>query len=200
MSEKYTEQATETSKHFDRRAAIKVTGLAMGGAILGISSNASLAATDTERKEMTGPPDHKPSSEYAFSITATISAPMTVGQTDIGQVRAIPITGGLVEGDNITGIVVPGGADWQLTRSDGVTEIEATYAIKLDDEIFIKVVNKGIIVPPENAGDAAYFKTRIVFEAPIGKYDWLNKSIFLSRASLHPSLQNAVLIEVFRLA
>ena len=34
-----------------------------------------------------------------------------------------PITGGKFKGPGIEGVVVPGGADWQLTRPDGDVEL-----------------------------------------------------------------------------
>ena len=144
-------------------------------------------------------PAFNPATEYAFTITATIDAAMVMGETALGVRRAIPITGGTVDGKNIKGKIIPGGADWQRVRSDGVTELEAAYAIQLNDDTLVQVLNRGIVVPPENGRGAPYFRTAISFQAPIGAYDWLNKSIFLCRAGLHPSMANTVMIEVYRL-
>jgi hypothetical protein len=33
-------------------------------------------------------------------------------------------------GPRLRGTLMPGGADWQLTRTDGVTEIAATYLLQ----------------------------------------------------------------------
>lgn len=185
-----------------RRRIIKSSGLATGIVLLGMQAE-SLKAAEFERQVISGPPEYNPASEYVFSITGTIAEAMTVGDTVTGQVRAIPITGGTVEGDNFSGIVIPGGADWQLTRSDGVTEIEATYAIQLKadsgEQTLVKVVNRGMIVPAEDDTAERYFRTRIMFTAPSGEFDWLNKAIFLSRVQLHPQIESAVLVEVFRL-
>jgi len=186
----------------NRRSILKTTGLAAGAALLG-SSNSELKAAEFERQEINGPPEHNPTSEYVFSITATIAEAMTVGDTVTGQVRAIPITGGTVEGENFSGVVIPGGADWQRTRKDNVTEIEATYAIQLEGEsgnqTLVKVVNRGLIVFPQQPGNEAYFRTRIMFTAPEGEFDWMNKAVFLCRAGRHPSVENAVLVDVYRL-
>ena len=194
-------QVTEL-RNKDRRDLIKTSALTAGTALLGINATSSMAA-EFERQDISGPPEHNPASEYVFSITAEISGVIRVGNTTTGQVRAIPITGGSVEGENFSGIVVPGGADWQRTRKDNVTEIEATYAIQLqgrsDEQTMVKVVNKGLIVMPDQAGGDPYFKTRIMFTAPEGEFDWMNKAVFLSRVQGHPELDNAVLIEVFRL-
>lgn len=185
-----------------RRQVIKAAGVAAGSALLGLAPEALMAA-GIEREEISGPPSHNPSSEYVFSITARISGALTVGDTTTGQVRAIPITGGLVEGDNFDGVVIPGGADWQRTRKDGVTEIEATYAIQVKGssgvDTLVKVVNAGIIAPPASPGEAGYFRTRIMFDAPDGDFAWMNKAVFLSRVGRHPTEDSAVLVEVFRL-
>jgi len=185
-----------------RREILKVAGLTAGSTLVGMAPS-SLEAAAFEREAIDGPPAHNPSSEYVFSITAEISGALTVGETTTGQVRAIPITGGSVDGENFSGIVVPGGADWQQTRKDNVTEIEAIYMIQLQGEsgeqTFVKVVNRGLIVPPEQPGGAAYFRTRIMFTAPQGEFAWMNEAIFLSRVGLHPDVDSAVLVEVFRL-
>jgi hypothetical protein len=67
----------------------------------------------------------------------------------------------------------------------------------LEDKTFIKVVNKGLNAPGD--GEERYFRTHIHFDAPNGQHDWLNKAIFLCKASLHPQRERAVLIEVFKL-
>ena len=192
-----------TGTDLHRRDAIEATGFVTAGALLGLGATSTLLAADSNgdpaMAQALSPPEYNPSSEYVFSITATIAGAMTVGETVTGQVRAIPITGGVVEGDNIKGVVIPGGADWQRTRNDGVTEIEATYAIELGGNTLVKVVNRGIIARAGQASEAPYFRTRIMFTAPQGEYDWLNKSIFLCHAGLHPTVASAVLVEVFRL-
>ena len=149
------------------------------------------------------PPSIFPKAEYVFAITGSIAEPMTMGDTALGTKRAIPITGGSVQGDKIRGRVIPGGADWQLIRRDGVTELEASYALQLDDGAIVQVVNRGIMVPaPQHAGPNAkpVIRTAISFEAPAGPHEWLNKAIFLTTVNLHPELSNAVLVNVYRLA
>ena len=57
--------------------------------------------------------------EYAFTIEAAISAALPMGPSADGERRSIPITGGTFSGEGINGEVVPGGADYQVTRADG---------------------------------------------------------------------------------
>ena len=36
------------------------------------------------------------------------------------------------------------------------------------------------------------------FEAPVGKYDWMNRSVFVATLGARKDVRNAVLIRVFR--
>lgn len=175
------------------RRAILRGGLLVAGGLVAAAAVAGEAAGPA-----LGPPRYNPATQFVFTIFATIDGALTVGETATGQVRAIPITGGEVVGESMKGRVVPGGADWQRTRPDGVTELEATYAIELSDRTLVKVVNRGIIVPPES-GTTSYFRTAIEFVAPGGKWQWLNEAIFLCTAGLVQDRPGTVQIDVFKL-
>jgi len=136
--------------------------------------------------------------ELVLEARVTVAAPMELGQTPYGRRRVIPITGGTFTGPRIKGTVVPGGADWQVIRSDGVTELTAMYELKADDGTLIHVTNKGLRHGPDavmqrlargEAVDPAsyYFRTVPVFEAPAGAYDWLNRSIFVGTGARYAS-------------
>jgi hypothetical protein len=173
----------------ERRELLQGGLLVVGGFIVGAAAAA----------EALTPPAYNPAVEFAFSIFATIEGVLTVGETATGQVRAIPITGGEVVGEGIAGRVIPGGADWQRTRSDGVTEIEATYALELSDATLVKVVNRGLIVPATAVGAPAYFRTAIEFTAPNGVYQWLNEAIFLCSAGGAEGRPGTVQVDVYKL-
>jgi len=42
------------------------------------------------------------------------------------------------------GEIVPGSADWQYVRGDGVVELEARYSIRTSDDIDIASTNRGL--------------------------------------------------------
>jgi hypothetical protein len=135
-----------------------------------------------------------PGTELVMELYVTISAALTVGPSDHGLQRIVPITGGRFAGVGIKGEVLPVGADWQLGRVDGIAEVNALYSIKTDDGAVIMVENQGIITPANGVG---YARTNARFHAPIGKYDWLNKVLFVSTIS--PATENgAVVIRVFK--
>ena len=66
----------------------------------------------------------KPDLELTFEARATLAAPLVLGPTPQGARRVIPITGGTFSGTAMQGVILPGGADWQFQRADGVTVLE----------------------------------------------------------------------------
>jgi hypothetical protein len=137
--------------------------------------------------------------EYAFTIEAAISGALEMGESTDGTRRSIPITGGSFAGAGIKGEVLPGGADYQLTRTDGTTYIRAIYMIRTDDGALINVVNEGYIVPPGARGnDVLYFRTTPHFTAPNGPYGWLNSTVFVSAIRFSPAKPGVVIIDVYK--
>jgi len=116
---------------------------------------------------------------FAFEEVATLAPAQILGQTPIGRRQSVPITGGTVSGPGISGKILPGGADYQLVRADGAVMIDADYMIETDDHVMIHVRNVGVIVPPAKGGQA-YFWAAPRFDAPTGRYGWLNDAIFVS--------------------
>ncbi len=134
------------------------------------------------------------SDEPVLQLHVTLSDKLEVGQTDSGERFIVPITGGSFYGDGIKGEVMPGGADWQLIRTDGVQEIVARYTIRTDDGQIIFVDNQGISFA-EN--EDRYRFTAPRFHAPQGRYDWLNKGIFVGTITSIAE-PRAVIIRVYR--
>ena len=130
--------------------------------------------------------------EFIYEAVVTIDAAVNVGPTPHGGRRYIPITGGTFQGQRIRGVILPGGADWQTDRPDGVTEADALYSIRSDDGTVIIVRNQGVI-----AGGGAYMRTGLRFDAPAGPHAWLNESQFVSAIAGGPR-PGTVVIRVFR--
>lgn len=132
-----------------------------------------------------------PGLEFVYEAKGALGPPVPIGETSDGSRRIIPIMeGGRVEGPLIRGALMGNAADWQLTRSDGVTVADAIYAIRTDDDVIIQIRNKGLRHGPPDvmarlaAGEDVdpadyYFRTVPEFIAPTGRYDWLNRSIFI---------------------
>jgi Protein of unknown function (DUF3237) len=138
-----------------------------------------------------------PALEYVCTLKVKLKSPYIVGETPHGLRRIIPITGGTFEGPKMKGEVLDGGADWQIVRKDGVAELEAHYQIKTDDGVIIYIKNIGLrVATPEVAarigrGEVVspndyYFRAVPKFEAPAGKYEWMNNAIFICKGIRNP--------------
>jgi hypothetical protein len=140
----------------------------------------------------------KPELEFVYEAHGELEAPVPIGETYDGTRRIIPIVcGGRVEGPLIKGKLIGNAADWQLTRPDGVTVADAIYALETDDGVVIQIRNRGVRHgPPEVMQRLAsgqevdpaeyYFRTVPEFIAPVGKYDWMNRSIFVCSGARYP--------------
>jgi hypothetical protein len=146
-----------------------------------------------------------PALRHVCDIDVSVGPIRDLGPTPHGRRRIIPILSGTVKGERLEGEVVPGGADWQYVRSDGVVELEARYSVKASDGTEIAVTNHGLRRAPPQIMDRlargevvepalVYFRTVPVFEAPAGPHDWLNRSIFIATAARFP---DRVQIRVF---
>ncbi len=133
-----------------------------------------------------------PTLEFAFEVVASLEAPLQLGNTGMGVRRIIGVTGGTVTGPKLNGIVLPGGADWQIVRADGVTEISARYTLQADDGALIYVENPGIreatpeVIARINAGEIVdpseyYFRTTPRLETSSEKYAWMNRRLFVCK-------------------
>jgi hypothetical protein len=162
------------------------------------------AAAQTDPRPATLPPPAATlRAELVFSELVTLAPDITPGRTPRGGRNIVPITGGTFEGPGdghgIRGTIIPGGWDWQLRRPDGCLEIKADYFLKTDDGVVINIVNAGAVCAPV-AGQPFAPRTTPVFEAPVGKYEWLNKGAFTGtlEPTKGPDGKPAVRIGVYR--
>lgn len=135
----------------------------------------------------------------------TLAPPQELGDSPLGRRRIIPITGGSFRGEKLAGRVLPGGADWQVIRSDGVAELDARYTLETEDQALIYVRNFGYRHgPPEvirrlAAGEPVdpslyYMRTTPRFETGAGRYRWLNGVICVATGARRAA---AVELEVY---
>jgi hypothetical protein len=125
--------------------------------------------------------------ELLFELEAEVGPPQTLGVTPMGERRLVPILGGQFKG-RLSGKVLPGGADWQILRSDGFADIDARYQLETIEGHRIEVRSRGLRHgPPEviarlAAGepvprDAYYFRTAMRFETASPALDWLKLTL-----------------------
>jgi len=142
--------------------------------------------------------------KYVFTITVHIGGVTSAGDIGHGVRRIIPITGGEVRGEGISGKVCAFGADFQIIRPNELIELEAKYTFETDDGAVIYVENRGIrfghveLLQRLNRGESVdpklvYFRTVPKFETGSEKYRWLMENLFIGSAA---RLTDRVVIDV----
>src|SRR6185295_19268672 len=126
--------------------------------------------------------------EPLMHVAVTLEPVRDLGDTPLGRRRIIGISGGKFAGPRLAGRILPGGADWQLVRSDGVAFLDARYTLETDDGAQIYVRNKGYRHGPKDVmervarGDVVdpslyYMRATPWFETSDARYAWLNRTI-----------------------
>jgi hypothetical protein len=144
-----------------------------------------------------GPVAPAPSLEFAFSVKATLAAPVELGEVSGGRRRFIAITGGTVDGPMLKGTVLASGGDWQSIMPGGLTKVEARYFLKATDGTVIEVTNPGVRVASAEVTEklakgekvdpsAYYFRTTPHFDVKAGAHEWMGRSAFVARGVRMP--------------
>lgn len=126
-----------------------------------------------------------------FILKADVDPPQTI-EGPLGKRLFIPITGGTFRGDRLAGVVQAGGSDFQLIRRDGTAELDVRVTLLSDDGVTIQLKGRGIrrttpevfarIMSGADVDPAEYyFREALFFEAPDGKYAWLNGIIAIAK-------------------
>src|SRR3954453_19546036 len=135
--------------------------------------------------------------KYVFSLAIKVGPPIIAGDLGHGVRRVIPVLGGEVRGQGIKGAIFPVGADFQVIRPNGLTELEAKYAFEMDDGAIVYIENIGIRFGPKEALDRIargetvdpaliYFRSVPKFETGGEKYRWLMERLFIGVGARHP--------------
>lgn len=130
---------------------------------------------------------------HVMRIHATLLPGHDAGPVPRGGHRmVVPITGGTFKGERLNGKVLGYGADWALVRSDDAIAVDTRYLLQTDDDVCITITNHGVVRGETGFAETAvgggdvdmskvYSRLYTFLEAPIGgKYDWINKSVFVS--------------------
>ncbi|WP_421852744.1 DUF3237 family protein [Novosphingobium sp.] len=163
-------------------------GLAAGGAAL--AGGAAARAADLPAG---------PRAVLVYTAVALLEERVSHGTTPYGERFLVPIIGGSFEGQDLRGRILPGGADWQLLRADGYLELVADYCMETDDKVQIKVTNRGLIQTVPGADGKRYAMTTPRYEAPMGKYGWLNQLIFAGTVAPGESKPPSVRLAIYKL-
>jgi len=130
----------------------------------------------------------------------------TIGPTPSGERATGGIRGGSFEGPRLRGIVEPTGGDYARSRPDDTLAADVRAVLHTDDDKLIYMTYLGLIHPISVAGRAlagqtveqqdVYWRMVHRFEAPEGRYEWLNRVIAIS---IGHGQQHAAEYEVYEL-
>ena len=131
----------------------------------------------------------EPRLEFLFSMSLEVQEPSHIGTTPWGRRRSVGVKSGLFEGPRLRGRVLTGN-DWIVIRRDGVLIQDVRLDLETDDDQLLLMSYRGMRHGPQEVMERVevgeevdpfeyYFRTAPIFEAPEGKYDWLNKLMAL---------------------
>ena len=127
--------------------------------------------------------------EPLMTLAVEVGEITSLGATPTGERRVVPISGGTFDSvEGWRGQVLPGGADWQLLRSDGVLEVDARYVLQDERGARVQVISQGLRHGPPDViaalarGEAVdpsqyYFRTAMRFETAAAALVHLNHVI-----------------------
>jgi hypothetical protein len=130
-------------------------------------------------------------------LVVSVGEPIEIGHIAGNLRRVIPIAGGEVKGPRLRGKVLPGGADFQIMRADGVTDLQARYVIETEERQWIYVENSGVrygapeLMEKLRRGEPVdpalvYFRTTPRFETSAPGYEWLMRNLFVCSGARFP--------------
>jgi Protein of unknown function (DUF3237) len=129
------------------------------------------------------------------------------GAIEIGPRRVIPITGGEAHGPKLRGRILPAGADFQVLRRDGVTELHARYVLETDGGALVYIENSGMRHGPADAMEKLrrgelvdpaliYFRTTPRFETVAESQPWLTRHVFVGDGVRRPDRVELAIYQV----
>ena len=139
-----------------------------------------------------------------FELDVDVGVPQTIGRTETGERRCVPITGGRVHG-RVNGRVLAGGADWQVLRPDGMADLDARYMLNVDNGAIVEVWSRGLRSGPPDVmarlargetveASAYYMRTALRFETAAPELQWLVRRLCIGIGERRP---DRVLLKVY---
>ncbi len=141
-----------------------------------------------------------PALKHLCDLTVFVAQPVDAGFVQgthsQGQRRIIPITGGTVRG-TLQGVVLPGGADFQLVLDKTTAQLDARYVLLLDDGSHVYVHNRALrrasaddmarLVRGETvAPERIYFRCNPTFEVESAALHWMTRCLFIGTGARYP--------------
>jgi hypothetical protein len=132
----------------------------------------------------------EPTFSLLMNVQVDVGELVPIGRMAQGQRRVVALLGGTFDSGPTGwhGAVLPGGADWQLLRSDGVLEVDARYVLQDSEGHRVQVISQGLRHGPDDVmaalarGEAVdparyYFRTAMRFETEAAPLAHLNRAV-----------------------
>jgi hypothetical protein len=147
--------------------------------------------------------------EHAFDVTIFFDKRWMIGPISGGDTQGyVSVKYGTIAGPRLNGRVVDAsGADWANVRPDGVIELNAHYILEADDGTRIYIRNQGYVHRPLMAPGQdpnappqipSYFRCTPYFRAPLGPYEWLNRTVIVGTGERRPGTETNPDHSIFR--
>ncbi len=129
-----------------------------------------------------------PGLRHLCDLFVELGEPLEIGDAPGGRRRIIPIVGGTVTGDRLSGTILDLGADWQTVFGDGSAELDTRYVLETGDGALVDIRNFAFRHGPKEVIDALargedvdasayYMRTSARFVTADARYAWLNRII-----------------------
>lgn len=134
-----------------------------------------------------------------WEAMADIGERIDLGPGPLGARFLIPVLGGCFRpGPGIEGLegeILPGGADRQLLRPDGVKELDAIYEMRTACGAVLGIRNRVLI---DDSISPRYAMSRIHVTAPDGPFAWLNRRLIVGTLQSARPGRQAVIIRAWQ--
>ena len=146
-------------------------------------------------------PPTVPSIELVWTAIVDVGSRQDLGRSHDGQRYLVPILGGSFQAgpgyQGLFGIVLPGGADRQLLRRDGVKELDALYEMQISGGPIITIRNR--VVVDGDFGPDRYAMSTITAKVEAGPFQWLNRRVLVGTLQSAKPKRQAVIVRAWEL-
>ncbi|WP_316013166.1 DUF3237 domain-containing protein [Roseobacter sp. HKCCA0434] len=148
-----------------------------------------------------------PKLDHVCTLLVELDEIRHMGSGRAGQRRIIPIVGGTVTGEALSGRILHVGADWQTIFANDMAELDTRYAMETHDGAIIEIVNYGYRHGPREVIEAIgrgeqvdpesyYMRTHARLETGDARYEWVNRTLFVGLGARNAS---SVQVELYAL-
>jgi hypothetical protein len=135
--------------------------------------------------------------EHLFDMHVNLQPAQPI-PTPVGTRMTFITTGGVVDGPNLRGELLPGGGDWLIVGSDGTGRVDVRATLRTHDGALIHYESRGIVKIPADgvqrlaAGEVigfaeSYVRTTPKFETSDERYAWLSEVVAVGYNILSPN-------------